>query len=180
MNFAEYPIRADAANPARGSNGAFRRFRPQLLDDVVDAIWDWDVPEELAARSLTIKLAPGPSLLLMAHYRSPIPARHLNKVLPAKWATQIQEGALSLQPSGPLGAIVVCLKPEGASRIVGSLLREFNTGAVDLQTLFSSSSAATCDELLASARNSEERVALVEAALFRRLARHHDLTAHQA
>ena len=156
------------------------RFRPQLLGDVVDAIWDWDVPEGFAARSLTIKQAPGPSLLLMAHYRSAVTARHLNKVLPEKWATQIREGALQLQPSGPLGAIVVCLKPEDASRIVGALLREFGTGAVDLQTLFSSSSAATCEELLAGARTSTERVALVEAALFRRLSRQHDLTVHQA
>jgi AraC-like DNA-binding protein len=180
MSFAEYPIRAHVANPQNANRGAFRRFRPQLLGDVVDAIWDWDVPDERVARSLTIKQAPGPSLLLMAHYRSAITARHLNKVLPAKWATQIHEGALYLQPSGPLGAIVVCLKPEGASRVVGAFLRQFGTGAVDLQTLFSSSSAATCEELLASARSSPERVALVEAALFRRLTRQHDLTAHQA
>src|SRR5262249_47804013 len=162
------------------SRGAFRRFRPQLLRDVVDAIWDWDVPEELTARSLMIKQAPGTSLLLMAQYRSAIKARHLDKVLPAKWATQIHEGTLYLQPSGPLGAIVVCLKPEGADRIVGALLRDFRGGAIDLQTLFSSSSASTCEELLASARTSAERIALVEAALFHRLRPQLDLTAHRA
>jgi AraC-like DNA-binding protein len=180
MSFFEYPIRSHAADAQHSSRGAFRCFRPKLLADVVDAIWDWDVPEELAARSLTIKQAPGTSLLLMAKYRSAIGATHLNKALPVKWATQIREGTLYLQPSGPLGAIVVCLRAESASRIVGSLLREFGNRAIDLQTLFPSSSVSTCEELLASARTSSERVELVEAALFHRLRPQLDQTAHHA
>jgi AraC-like DNA-binding protein len=180
MSFAEYPISAHVTDPQRAGRGTFRCFRPRLLSDVVDVIWDWDVPDEFAAKSLTIKQAPGAPLLLMAQYRSAVKARHLNKVLPVKWATQIQEGALHLQPTGPLGVVVVCVKPEGASRIVGACLREFGNRAIDLQSLFSSSSVSTCEELLASARTSPERVALVEAALFRRLMPQPDLTAHQA
>jgi AraC-like DNA-binding protein len=181
MSFAEYPIRSHAANLQHASGGAFRCFRPRRLADVVDAIWDWDVPDELAAKSLTIKLAPSTSLLLMAQYRpAAVRARHLNRELPVKWATQIHEGTLYLQPSGPLGVIIVCLKPEGASRIVGAFLREFGNGAVDLRTIFPSSSVSTCEELLASAQCSAERIALVEAALFRRLKPRLDLTAYQA
>ena len=178
MSFNEYPIRVK--NPPHASHGAFRCFRPKLLADVVDAIWDWDVPDELAAKSLTIKQAPGASLLMMAKYRSTLGARHQDKVLPAKWATQIQEGTLYMQPSGPLGVIVVCLKPESASRIVGALLREFGNRAVDLQSLFPSSSVSTCEELLSSARTSSERVELVESALFHRLRPQLDHAAHRA
>jgi len=179
-SFTEYPINVDATNPQRVSHGAFRCFRPKLLAEIVDAIWDWDVPEEHAAKSLTIKQAPGTSLLLMAKYRSEVRGRHLNQRLPLKWAAQIQEGTLYLKPSGPLGAIVVCLKPESASRIVGSLLREFRNRAVDLQSLFPASSVSTCEELLATARTSSERIELVEAALFHRLRPQLDLTAHHA
>ena len=179
-SFAEYPIQLQALNPQHASRGAFRCFRPKLLADVVDAIWDWDVPEEFIAKSLTIKQAPGTSLLLMAKYRSEVRARHLNKVLPLKWATQIQEGTLCLQPSGALGAIVVCLRPESASRIVGAFLREFGNTAVDLRDLFPSSSVSTCEELLATARTSSERIELVESALFHRLRPQLDLTAQHA
>lgn len=179
-SFAEYPLHAHATTPRHARCGSFRCFRPKLLADVVDAIWDWDVPEELAAKSLTIKQAPGTSLLLMAKYRSEIRAQHLDNVLPLKWATQIQEGTLYLRPSGPLGAIVVCLKPESASRVVGSLLKEFGNRAIDLKDLFPLSSVSTCEELLASARTSAERVELVEAALFHRLRPQLDLTAHRA
>jgi AraC-like DNA-binding protein len=180
MSFNEYPIRAHANNSQHASRGAFRCFRPKLLEDVVDTIWDWDVPDELAAKSLTIKQAPGTSLLLMAKYRSAIGARHQGKVLPEKWAAQIQEGTLYIQPSGPLGVIVVCLRPESASRIVGAFLREFGNRAVDLQDLFPSSSVSTCEELLSSARTSSERVELVESALFRRLSPLLDHTAQHA
>jgi AraC-like DNA-binding protein len=180
MCFAEYPIRARAENSQHPIRGAFRRFRPRLLVDVVDAIWDWDVPEELAAKSLTIKQAPGTSLLLMGKYRSKVRARHLNRDLPLKWLSQIQEGTLYLRPSGPLGIIIVCLKPEGANRIVGASLREIGNGAVDLRDLLPAGSLSTCEELLSSARTSADRVALVEASLFRRLRPKRDVTTYQA
>jgi AraC-like DNA-binding protein len=150
------------------------------LAGVVDAIWDWDVPDEVAAKPLTIKQAPGTSLLLMAQYRSTVKARHLNRDLPVKWATQIRQGTLYLQPSGPLGAVVVCLRPEGANRILGASLREFGNGAVDLKAVLPSSSVSTCEQLLASARSSAERISLVEAALFRRLRPKLDKTSYQA
>jgi AraC-like DNA-binding protein len=180
MSFAQYLIRTDASAPGHTSDGTFSCGRPRLLADVVDAIWDWDVPGELAAKSLVIKQAPGTSLLLMNQYRSANTARHLEKVFPAKWGTQLQQGTLYLQPSGPLGVIVVCLKPEGARRIVGAPLREFGNGPIDLQNVFPASTLATCEELLASARTSAERIALVEAGLLRRLTPPIHLTAHRA
>jgi AraC-like DNA-binding protein len=178
MNFAQYPIRA--SNSAHASDGAFSCYRPDSLADVVDAIWDWDVPDELAAKSLTIKYAPGTFLLLMTQYRSVFIARHQNKVFPVKWGLQIQQGTLYLQPSGPLGAIFVCLKPEATRRIVGAPLRNFGNGPIDLKSLFPPTAMATCEELLATARTSAERFSLVESALLRLLSQPVDLVAHRA
>ena len=69
MSFTEYPIAIPAGGPSREPVGTFRCFRLPCLADVVDAIWDCDIPDGVAARGLAIKHAPGTSLLMMAQYR---------------------------------------------------------------------------------------------------------------
>jgi AraC-like DNA-binding protein len=140
-----------------------------LLADIVDAIWDLDVPDSDVARALAIKYAPGTSLLLMAQYRAPVLVRQAGRNLPGKCATQIQSSAVTLQATGELGFIIVSLRPDAAGRIVDGPLGQFANANIHLGAVFSRGDVSTCDEMLAEGRNSPERIATVEAFLLRRL-----------
>lgn len=167
--FLEYPIDLRTGVPMQRSVGAFRRLQSQCLLGIVDAIWDLDVPDGDAARALTIKHAPGTSLLLMAQYRAPVQVRHRDLELPVKCAIQIQAHAATLRPTGALGVIIVCLRADAASQIFDAPLGEFAGANVHLGSLFSAGDVSTCDDVLASARSSLERMRTVEAFLLRRL-----------
>src|ERR1700750_2041988 len=71
IDFVERPISDPASIPARKSVGTLTCFRPRLLSDIVEAIWDCDIPDADFAKALTIKCAPGTSLWLMGQYRTP-------------------------------------------------------------------------------------------------------------
>src|SRR5262249_6960480 len=150
------------------------------LGDVVDAIWDFDIPDSAAAKTFTIKYPPGTSLLLMAQYRAPVLVRQQDRDLPSKCATQIQAHSVSLRPTGALGLIIVCLKPEAASRIVGAPLGEFANANIHLGGLFSAGEVSTCDGMLTDARDSADRVASVECFLHGRLRPQSDNLARRA
>ena len=147
----------------------FRVYRPKQLRDVVDAIWDWDIADGEAARALTIHQAPSTPLLLMAPYRAPIDLRQNGFALPAKCATQIRDAPVVLRPTGPLGMILVSLRPDAAGRIVGAPLGDFANANLSLPDLFGQDEAARCSELLATVRTSAERVGTVVTFLLRRL-----------
>jgi AraC-like DNA-binding protein len=145
----------------------FRSYRPQQLRDVVDAIWDWDIADSKAAQALTILQAPSTPLLLMAPYRAPIDLWQGEFVLPPKCATQIRNTPVTLRPTGPLGMIVVSLRPDAAWRVVGSPLGDFANANISLPDLFGEDEAEMCSELLAGARTSAGRVDTVVAFLLR-------------
>jgi len=136
---------------------------------VVDAIWDWDIADADVARALTIHHAPSTSLLLMASYRAPVDLDQRGCALPDKCATLIRDAVVTLRPTGPLGMLVVLLKPDAAARIVDARLGEFANARISLWDLFSEDGAAACSELLATARSSAERVGTVVTFLLRRL-----------
>jgi AraC-like DNA-binding protein len=169
MNFIEIPLSTPGTAPGQISAGTLRYFRPQSLADTVEAIWDWDIPDDHAARALTIKQVPGTALLLMAHYRTPARSHHQGRSLPVKCATQIHKSAVSVQPIGPLGMIVVCLRADAAARIVHAPPGLFADANVYLGDVFGAGDVSACDGLLASARSSSERLSVVEAFLLRRL-----------
>ena len=154
-----------ATTPAR----AFRSYKPRLLSDVVDMIWDWDVADADAARRLAIRQAPGTTLLMIAPYRAPISLEQGGCALPTKCAMQVRASSVVLRPTGSLGVIVVGIKPEAAERVVHAPLGPLEDAKVSLPHLFGRGEAATCDELLAAARTSAARIATVEAFLLRRL-----------
>lgn len=110
MKFVEYPIRIPANASAHQAAGILRCFRSPLLSDVVEAIWDCDIPDADFARTVTIKCAPGTSLQLIGQYRTPAQIHQLTEPLPVKCATQIQSHAVTLRPTGPLGLVIVCLR----------------------------------------------------------------------
>jgi AraC-like DNA-binding protein len=167
MNFIECPVGVSAL--VENCAGSFRCFQSRLLMGIVDAIWDVDIPDGDAARAIAIKYAPGTSLLLMAQYRAPVLVRQRGRDLPNKCATQIQASSVTLRPTGALGFVVVSLRPGAASRIVDARLGQFANANIHLSDVFSRGDVSTCDEMLAGARNSRERIATVECFLLRRL-----------
>jgi AraC-like DNA-binding protein len=169
MSLFEIPLALPGRAPGQISGGTLRCFRPQSLADTVEAIWDWDIPDDDAARALTIKQMPGTALLLMAHYRTPAQSHHQGRSLPVKCATQIHKSAVSVQPIGPLGMIVVCLRADAAARIVHAPPGQFADASVYLGDVFGAGDVSVCDGLLASARSSGERLSIVESFLLRRV-----------
>lgn len=179
INFIEIPLAAPGRAPGQIPAGTLRCFRPQSLADTVEAIWDWDIPDDRAARALTIKQVPGTALLLMAHYRTPALSHHRGRSLPIKCATQIHKSAVSVQPIGPLGMIVVCLRADAAARIVHAPPGQFADANVYLGDVFGAGDVSVCDGLLASARSSGERLSVVESFLLRRLRPSSETTAER-
>jgi AraC-like DNA-binding protein len=180
MSFVEYPIGTGAGVPAVEGPGTLRCFRSRLLSDVVEAIWDCDIPDADFAKALTIKCAPGTSVWLMGQYRTPPEMRQGSRLLPTKCATQIQSHAVTLRPTGSFGVVLVCLRSDAANRIVEAPLSEFANANVDLQGVFSAREVAVCDDMLAAARTSKERIEGIQSFLLRHLRPHTDSLASHA
>jgi AraC-like DNA-binding protein len=148
--------------------GAFKIFRQPSLAGIADAIWDLDVPDGDAAKALTIKHPPGTSLFLIAQYRASARSDQrfgLNGGDHGKYqlcAIQLQGGVVTARPNGPLGSIVMCLKPEAAVRIIGAPMQVFADTKIDLRSLFSVTEVSLLEEMLCEARDSRERVAIAE------------------
>ena len=174
MNFVEYTIGVHEDASSREGVGTLRCFRSPSLSDIIEAIWDCDIPDGDFAKALTIKCVPGTSLWLMGQYRTPAEIRQGTRLLPTKCATQIQSHAVTLRPTGALGVVIVCLRSDAASRIVEAPLSEFVNANIHLGSLFGLREVAMCDDLLAGARTSNERIAGVQSFLFRRLRPHTD------
>jgi AraC-like DNA-binding protein len=153
--------------------GAFKVFRPPSLSGIVDAIWDLDIPDACAAMALTIKHAPGTSLFLIAQYRTSSRSDRQfgsiggNHGKDQFCAIQLQTGVVTARPSGPLGSIVICLKPEAAVRITGEPLQSFADTKIDLHSLFHPAEVSLLGEMLCEAQSSRERVAIAESFVLR-------------
>jgi hypothetical protein len=105
----------------------------------------------------------------MGQYRTLAEMRQSTRVLPTKCATQIQSRAVTLHPAGSLGIVIVCLRSDAASRLVEAPLKEFANTHIQLGALFGAREVATCDEMLASAQTSGERIASIQSFLLRLL-----------
>lgn len=181
MNFVEYPIGVGENASAKEEAGVLRYFRsPPPLSDIVDAIWDCDIPDATLAKSLVIKCAPGTSLQIVGQYRRPAEIHQNGKLLPAKFATHIQSHAVTLRPTGAFGVFIVSLRSDATRRIFQAPLGEFGNANCYLGEVFTAWELAMCGEMLATARTSEERVARIQNFLLRRLRPHTDSLANRA
>ncbi|HMF69427.1 MAG TPA: AraC family transcriptional regulator [Phyllobacterium sp.] len=152
-------------------------FQPSSLCDIVDAIGDLDIPDGETAKAFALRHPPSTSVLLIAQYRTLVQADwqfglkgHNCNEHPLS-VTQIQTGVVSVHPRGPLGVIVVYLKPEAAARILGAPLEEFADTKIDLRNILNIREVSLLEEMLAESRDSAERVAHVEAFLLRHMRR---------
>jgi AraC-like DNA-binding protein len=146
-------------------------IRPSLqLSRVVDAMWEWDVPVGDVARSIVGKLLPSVAPQLAIHFRGPMwsdrvaGGGHYRQI-----ACGVQTKVVTVRATGPVGAIMVRLKPEAAPLLLGSALQELCDSQVELSDLFQSGDIARLVDQLASAANTAGRVALVEAFLLERV-----------
>jgi AraC-like DNA-binding protein len=145
------------------------------LEEVIEAIWDTDFPDPGAARSMVMPIV---SPILCFHYRSPpllrIAANTASDdetwINPGRYRmTGIYSKAARLRTSGPVGGVMVRLKPESAVRIRGICLREFSNQAFTLSDVFSTGEISLLDEKLLEAANAPTRVGAVQAFFLARL-----------
>jgi AraC-like DNA-binding protein len=173
-------IQVESLRRPRAEPMALPRIMPAAaaLADVVEAFMDWEVSDLALANSITMRILPSSSPLLCVHYRSTVWSnrcgvgccyRHI------AWGIQTEAAAVR-SCGGPIGAVVVRLKPEAASRVIGVSLRELTNAAVQMRDLFGAGPVSLLEEQLAEAENSLERVHRVEEFLEPRL-RAQDLSA---
>jgi AraC-like DNA-binding protein len=139
-------------------------FSPdRRLCEVVDAFWDIDVADAELARTMTIKVLPTTSPLLAIHYRAAMGSTrdpHYSRI-----AAGIQSGTVTVRPGGAIGAVLVRLKTQSASRILGLDLAALMDTSVGLDHIFTEAEVSRLEQMLAEARNAGERVSRVESFL---------------
>jgi hypothetical protein len=143
------------------------------LTDVVEAIWDHDVPETGMAPTI---IMPGIWPTLCFHYRVPpsISFRHQPSTEPRDWVqpgryriTGAQSRAVRLRPSGLVGGVMVRLRPEAAARLTGCEMSIFQDSAFSLEDVFDPLSLSLLAEQLDEAPDFRGRIAAVEMLLLR-------------
>jgi len=136
------------------------------IADVIDSIWDVDVPDEGLARSLAIKVLPSVAPTLCLHYRAAMDSgQRLNPGLCRQRGTGVQTRAVTVQPTGPIGAVNVHLRPQAASRLMGGCMEEFTDANIALSDIFGGLEVSLLEERIAEAETAAERVHCVQSFL---------------
>jgi len=133
----------------------------------VDAIADLDVPDAETARKLSIKVLPSTTPYVLVQYRTRIGsvrefdgACH-NHGQYGHIASYVRCGVANVRAFGPVGVVVVRLRPEAAPRILGSGMDAFANVKIGLSDILERRRMSVLEEQVAEARTSVERVALV-------------------
>ena len=149
----------------------FTFFDPHpALAAVVDSIWDVDVPDAHFGQTVSIMVLPAVSPVLCFHFRGPISSQACaNSGHHLQTATGVQTRAVKLRPGGPIGAVVVHLKPEAACQLLGGGMHEFTDAYIAIGDILSATEVSLLEEMLAEAPGPAERIARVQAFLLRHL-----------
>ena len=152
----------------------FTFFAPSPgIADIVETIWDVDFPDAPNARTITFKVLPAVSSTLCVHYRAPAGStQRINPGYCRQRVTGIQTNAITVRPTGPIGAVIVHIKPEAAYRVMGGRMDEFTDANVGLSDLFGPTEALLLEEMLGEAEGAAERAKCVQAFLLRCLRTH--------
>jgi AraC-like DNA-binding protein len=149
------------------------RISGQFVGDVVDASGKWDVPDGHNAKPPSFKNPPGTATLLVAQYRTLVRGK-LRFGYASEYAlsaTQIRTGVVDVHPRGPLGAVLVYLKPKAVIRILGAPPGKFAATKVDGKNVFNDGDLMLLEEMLTEARDSGTRIVFLESFLLRQLRR---------
>jgi AraC-like DNA-binding protein len=157
-------------------DGFSRGIRPSAaVADLVEAIWDWDIPDGDAATALTIKVPPSTAPYFVVQYRTltycrwQLGAESYDHKNYGHVLTQTQSGTFAIRPRGPLGVITVRLKPEGASRLARASMHELMNVKIGLRNIFKDHDIALLEERVIESGSSSERIACVESFLLQNL-----------
>jgi AraC-like DNA-binding protein len=149
-----------------------------LLAEIVDQIADWDFPEGSVARALRTKALPSTTPYLIAQYREPISTDHhfgSRRYRHRRYlhvATMVRTGIVTLRASGPLGFLIIQLKPEAAARLMGERMQEFADEKIELGNLFKATDLSLLEEMLMEAPDSAARFTSIQSFLLRNLRPH--------
>jgi AraC-like DNA-binding protein len=143
---------------------AFTFFPPEPgLADIVETIWDIDLPEAHSARALTFRVLPAISPTLCLHFRAPATSnQRINPGNSRQRVTGVQTAAITIRPTGPVGAIIVHLRPETAIRFTGGQMDALTDANVGFSDLFGSTDASLLEEKLEEATGAARRVKHVQ------------------
>jgi AraC-like DNA-binding protein len=81
----------------------------------------------------------------------------------------VRTGVATLRASGPLGVLIVHLKPEAAARLMGERMQDFADEKIELGNLFKASDLSLLEEMLMEAPDSAARFARIQSFLLRNL-----------
>jgi AraC-like DNA-binding protein len=141
--------------------------RYRELANIVEGVTDWDIPDGDMARRLAIKVLPSTTPYVIVQYRTSMGScrrfgsicyehrqyRHV--------ATRAQTGIITIRPTGPLGAIIVRLRPEAAARVLGDHMQHFANAKIALGDIFNDGDVSLLQAMVSDAQSSSERIAHV-------------------
>ena len=135
-----------------------------LLADIVEQITDWDIPDDEVARATMPKGLPSTTPYLIMQYR--VPTRSDRHFGPTGYqlrqfkhvVSTVGTGVVTLRPNGPLGLVIVRLKPEAAASLVGCSLQEFINEKINLCDVFNA------DRCVVAGRNADGSAGQLHAA----------------
>jgi hypothetical protein len=136
-----------------------------ILAGLAGRIADWDIASCDQGQSFTLKVVPSLHPVLIIQYRSPLASTwQLGGSGPRKLdyrrvAATHQSGVVTIRSGGPIGAIIVHLKPESAAGLLGDQMRYFLDAQVSLGDVFGTGPVSLLQEQLCEARTSAARFA---------------------
>ena len=131
----------------------------ESLGDIVEAFCDVDLADAATACARTIKVLPTTSPVLILHYRSPMASQ---RGVYKRTVNGMHTRAAALTPSGPVGVVLVRLKPEAADRVLGVRPADLLDASVEISDIFGDDVAARLEERLARAGSAAERVTCMQ------------------
>lgn len=144
---------------------------PPALADLVEAIWDVDIPVSAQTTDMTCKVLPSVAPVMVVHYRAPIVSdrRRFENQPYKSVVTGVQSEAVTLRLTGDTGSVVVRFGSDGAARMFGAAMAAFTDANVDLADIIGVPALLRLQDRLASAGTPTARLAVMEDFLLARL-----------
>src|SRR5882757_804487 len=136
---------------------------PPSLADVVEAIWQLDLPDAREARAYALQVLPTASSIMAVHFRAPILSDRKNYEPAYRTVvTGVQRDIVNIQPSGSLGTVVVRFKPGAAASIFGPRMDAFSHANVELSDVFGDTARDRLQTQLRESADEFERLDVIE------------------
>jgi AraC-like DNA-binding protein len=146
---------------------------PPALAHIVDSILEMDFPDAGAAVNLMIKVVPvtTPALAIMFRRQAQTDVRWrfgeegFQHNGDKHTVTKLNTGIVTLRPKGATGALIVRLKPEASTRVLGASMEQFLDTRIELSDVFNRNSVWRLEDAVANAKDSAGRIKGLEAFL---------------